>query len=735
VTALSDGEATVDAAPAREHQQAGTTDLQALFAPRGVLVVGASADPDKLGGAMARALSAAPVPVALVNSRGGPGMHTTAAEAADHVRRGGGSPDLAVVCVPAPACADVVEACAEQGVSAVLVCAGGFSEAGGDGVEHERTLRQAVARTGVRLLGPNTSGFFVPAAGLRASFVPGAAHLRPGGVAVVAASGGLNHALAFGLARHGSGLSLGVGIGSGLDVTAVDVLEHLAADPGTRAVALHLETVPDGPALLAAVRRTTRRLPVVVLVVGRHDVSGFAASHTGALATSWRTTRALLRQAGAVVVDREDDLVTAAAVLAQTRSAARPRPGAALVTAQAGPGLVVADVLHEAGVHVPELGSTTRATLGDLLPPLTYQLNPVDTGRPGPRHGEVVAAVAGDPAVDVVAVYALTEPVVDLPAAVAAARAACPVVLGLDGPSDEVVPALEAARSAGVPAVVGAQALARATAAVAEDAALRWATTRGAETSRASGAPGSPAGDGPAPVPTVAHGAWDEAAAKEVLDALGVTTPPRQLCHDRSAAHAALDALATGGRAVVVKVSDATIVHKSDVGGVHVGIRDHEALDVALDALAPLGRQPCLVEQMAPGGTDLVVGARRDPVFGPVVLVGLGGTATEVLADVAIAAVPATRAWLEGLPEELRSAALLHGHRGAVPVDTAALAVVLERLGDLLLANPDLAEIEINPLRATAAGLVALDAVVLTQPHASPPDEPRTRTGTRRNDT
>ena len=290
--------------------------LGSLFEPRGVVVIGASTDPDKLGGAMAASLAGPGLPVALVNSRGGGGMFTSVREAAD------GSPvplDLAVLCVPAAACAAVLEECADAGVGAALICAGGFAEAGGDGVEHERRLREAASSTGIRLLGPNTSGFFVPASGLRASFVPGVAHLTAGSVAVVAASGGLNHALAFALQRQDVGVSLGVGIGAGIDVTAVDVLEHLADDDRTTAIALHIETVSDGPALLAAVAKVSATKPVVALVVGEHDIGEFAQSHTGALATSWRTTRALLRQAGAVVVDDEDALVTAAATLAAVR--------------------------------------------------------------------------------------------------------------------------------------------------------------------------------------------------------------------------------------------------------------------------------------------------------------------------------------------------------------------------------------------------------------------------------
>ncbi|PWJ54151.1 acetyltransferase [Quadrisphaera granulorum] len=703
-----------------------STGLDALFAPRGVVVVGASGDPTKLGGAMAVALSAGERPVGLVNARGAAGTRTTVAEAAADVIDAGGVPDLAVLCVPAAACADAAAACAEAGVSALLVCSGGFGESGPEGAEHERRLLEVVRSTGLRLLGPNTSGYFVPGARLRASFVPDAAQVLPGHVAVVAASGGLNHALSFALQRSGEGVALGVGIGAGVDVTAADVLDHLAAtaesghgpvrteaSPGARSVALHLETVPDGPALLYAVHRVSRHLPVVALVVGENDIGGFAASHTGALATSWRTTRALLRQAGAVVVDREDDLLTAASALARGRL----RPGDAgvgLVTAQAGPGLLVADALHRAGVSLPELSPTTRERLGELLPPMTYQANPVDTGRPGPQHRDVVAAVAADPAISAVGVYALAEPVVDLPRAIAEADLGGTVaVVGLDGTSGEVDRARAAGHAAGLPVAVGPGALATALTALVHDARAQAALHRD-ETPTAMLAAAEPA-----VVPVVEAGPWDEARAKDLLGQLGIATPPRRVCHSRSEAHAALADLAPlgdGGR-VVVKVSDAAILHKSDVGGVHVGVRDGAGLDVALDALARLGDQPCLVEAMAAPGVDLVVGARRDPVFGPVVVLGAGGIATEVLADVAIAAAdPAllTRAQLLALPDQLRTRALLDGHRGAPAVDREQLADVLAALAALLASNPALEEVEVNPLRATADGLLALDAVIVT---------------------
>jgi acetyltransferase len=669
--------------------------IDRLVAPQGVVVVGASRDPDKLGGAMAARLADFPGPVALVNARGVDGMHRTVGDAVAAIRVAGGRADLAVLCVPARACPDVVRDCGLHGIGAALICAGGFAEVGVEGAVLQDRLLGLARREGVRVLGPNTSGFVAPGHGLFASFVPGVTQIEAGSVGLVAASGGLNHSLAFAFHREAVGLSLGVGIGAGVDVTAVDVLRHLAQDPATTAIALHLESVTDGPALLSAVRAAAEHKPVVAMVVGRHDVTAFARSHTGALATSWRTTRDLLREAGAVLVDRADDLVTATSVLAQLRLP-RGATRVGLVTAQAGPGLVVADALQEAGVELPALDDSTRERLAALLPPTTYQANPVDTGRPGPGHADVIRAVAQDAHVDVVAVYGLLEPVVDLPAAVESSmRAGYPVLLGVDGAQGPVREAHRQLAGTGVPVVTGPQALACAVTALVNDARRRTC-------------PPPPH----RPAPDAGSGPWDEAGAKSLLDGLGVVTPVRRVCRDRVAAHEALDAL---GGSVVVKICDRDILHKSDVGGVVVGVTTHQDLDDALDRLAGLGGPAVLVEAMAPDGIDLLVGARRDTVFGPVLLVGLGGIAAEADADVVVAGWPAAHEVLRDLPDRLRGRARLDGFRGQPPVDRERLAEVLDALGALLGANEHLTDIEINPLRSTRDGLVALDAVVVAR--------------------
>ncbi|WP_448616424.1 acetate--CoA ligase family protein [Modestobacter sp. URMC 112] len=672
--------------------------LDPLFAPRGIAVVGASRDPAKLGAVMARSLAGSPGTVVGVNARDADpaaGRFATVAEAA------AASPDpidLAVLCVPAPVSAQAVADAARAGVRAALVCSGGYAEAGGAGVGHQQDLLAAARDGGIALLGPNTSGFLVPARGLTATFVPGAGAVPAGPVAVVAASGGVNHALAFLLAEADVGVSLAVGLGNAVDVAAADVLTHLAGDEHTRAVALHVETVADGAALTAAVRSLTTRVPVVALVVGRNDVAEFARSHTGALATSWRTTRAALRAAGAVLVDDERELVDAVTALSALRLPPAADPGVGVVTAQAGPALLHVDGLRGRGVPVPRLAEATQTGVGALLPPLTYQANPVDTGRPGPGFGQVLATVAADPGIDLVSVYALAEPdALDLPAAVesALAQGAGPLVVGLGGPSDQVTPQRQALRKLGVPALGGPTALTVAVTALVEDARARGRSDRDT-------------GHQPRRVPVPTRD-LDEDEAKSLLGRLGIATPPRRACADRAEAHRALAELPGP---LAVKLLDAAVPHKSDVGGVHLGVRDAAGLDRALDALESIGASRFLVESMAPPGVDLIVGASRDPVFGPVVLVGLGGVVAEALADVAIAPAPLSAEEAGELADDLAGRALLDGFRGGPVADRSALGGILAALGDLLVSCPGIDDVEVNPLRVTTDGLLALDAVL-----------------------
>ncbi|WP_028923317.1 acetate--CoA ligase family protein [Pseudonocardia acaciae] len=670
--------------------------LRRLVAPRSIAVVGATAGPGKAGRAVMAALADFPVvhPV-----------HPTATEIAGrrvfaHVDAIPDPPELAVLVVGSAAVPDVLADCAGAGVDAVVVCAGGFAESGPDGVALQRRIRDIVTSTGIRLLGPNTSGLVNPALRACPNLMPSVRALRPGPVGIVAQSGGMNLALAFLLHQEGIGISLAAGLGNAVDVGFVDLLDHLAADEHTTAIALHVEGAPDGRALADAIRRATAVKPVVALKAGKADVGAFARSHTAALTGDWTLARAALTEAGAVVVDTPSELVDSIAALAHRRLPARDDPGVGVITGQAGPGLLTADQLLGSGLRLPELSETTARRLSALLPPLTYQRNPVDTGRPTDTFAQVVTAVAADDNVDATLVYALQEEhtpriIEDL----TTNRDATIFVTG--GLEQDIEPQRHALRAGGIPVytapdrgVVGLRAL------IADARAQALATRRAQPFTEHR------------PSPTAPKHELDEDQAKTLLARLGLASPRRAVATTHAQARAAMTAL---GAPVVAKLCDARVRHKSDIDAVHTGISSQDELLAALgriDAAAGGRARRYLIERQAGPGTELIVGAVRDPAFGPAVLLGLGGVDVEVLGRAAIRLAPMhpadAREMVNALPAAVRA-----GSRGKPPIRTAALIDLLVRLSAFMEANPHIGEIDINPLRVTADGLLALDALII----------------------
>jgi acetyltransferase len=665
--------------------------LDRLFGARSVAVIGASATPGKAGNALMGSLATFPGPVYAINQRG------EAVEGRRGFARIGDIPetvDLALFAVPVAAVLGALAECAEAGVGAAVIHSGGWAEAG------ETDLQAALAalgrESGLRILGPNTSGFFDPAAGLTASFVPAAAGFPPGGLAIVAQSGGVNHALAFQAAGEGLGIRLGVGLGNAVDVGFADVLDHLAGDAGVDVVALAVEGIADGRALVEAVETLADRVPVVALKTGRTDVDAFSRSHTGALTGSWRVTRAALAQAGAVVVDDLTALLDAAAALRLVRLPPTPEPGVGVVTGQAGPGLLLADELAFRGARIPELPAETVASLGDLLPPITFQRNPVDTGRPAETFGAVLDTVGAAPGIDVLAVYLIDEPdAVDTAAALASSTG--PSVLGLTAAPGRLADIRETLGPAGVPVLSTPERAARAVAAIVADARQR--ARRSAPVNSAA----------PAYRP---ESAWDEDAAKELVAALGIRTPRRIACASYDEAR---EAFAQLGPPVVAKELLAGLEHKTEAGGVHLGITDERALEDALAAIDRIPGARYLIEESVPPGPELILGGRRDPSFGPLVALGAGGTGVEAVDDASARLAPVPPLEAAAMLDELAAAAAFRGARGAPAVDEEELARAIVAFGALIAGRDDIAEVEVNPLRVTREGLVALDALVVAR--------------------
>ena len=676
--------------------------LSRLFDPKSIAIVGASTSPEKPGYQMVRAFEKFPGLLYPVNPRGGEILGHKVYPSLKLIPE---PVDLIAMVVPPQASADVLREAAACGAGAAFMVSGGFSETGDDGHRRQAEILDICRRGGIRLLGPNTSGFMRPDRKLFCTFLPAAGDIRSGSIGIVAQSGGINLTAAFLAHELGLGVSLSVGIGNGADVGVPETIAYLADDGSTRAIAVHLEGVGNGRELFDAIRNAVRRKPVIVLPVGKAELGGFAKSHTGNLMGAYELTCAALRQAGAVVVDTTSALIDGAHALSIRRLPPLERPGVGILTGQAGPGLLITDKLRQADIAIPEIGEDSIAIIRKLLPPLTYISNPVDTGRPLESFGEICSTLAMDPVVDAVLVYALHEAdSVDFADAVGAASESSgkPFIFATQGRPRDIDPLMTAVGKRGATAIASPDRAALAMRALAEDSMAQWRLQQSADIPATKALPRLPRTP-------------DEASAKDLLDRIGVPTPPREVCTTHEDAHAARRRLKG---AVVVKILDARIAHKTEVGGVHVGIRTTAQMDRALNAIdsIPTGRRRkrYLVEAMALPGIEVIVGARNDPSWGPVVLLGMGGIAAEALGDAVMRLAPFDRRDGLAMISELRAATLFDGFRGAPPGDRDALADLIVRIGNLAAGTAELREIDLNPVRVYENGLSVLDALIVT---------------------
>ena len=677
------------------------SSLSRLFDPRSIAVVGASANEEKPGFQILKALEPFRGTVHAVNPRGGTilgrSVHRSLGDVPEPV-------DLVALVLPAQHSLAVLKEAAAIGAGGAFVVSGGFAETGDAGAVLEAEIADACRDGGIRLLGPNTSGFLRPSRGLACTFLPAATEIPPGSIGIVAQSGGINLTLAMMANAAGLGVSLAVGLGNASDVGVAETLDYLATDPETRAIVIHLEGVVDGRTVFEAVRAMVPAKPVIAIPVGKADLGVFAKSHTGALMGNHRLTRSAVRQAGAVVVETLDDALDAAYALSVKRLGPGRDCGVGVLTGQAGPGLLMMDTLKDAGVSVPDLAPDTVARIANSLPPLTYMKNPVDTGRPDESFGTVLEALATDEAVDAILAYALIEGgALDIGGAViaAAGKTSKPVVFATAGALPETTKLVEALRNAGIPVFLAPDRAARAMAATVEDAGNRASSQPCALGSAPCGA------DRTAPPLTRPV---DEDAAKTLVSAYGIPTPRRAVCRSRVEAEAARTAMEGP---VVAKVLDPAILHKSDVGGVHLGIESAAALEAAIYAIDRLSSAGYLIEEMAPDGLDLILGARNDPSFGPTVLLGLGGTAAEAMDDVAVALAPLGPGEVDRMIDSLAGRALFGPWRGAPAPDRGAIREAAIGLARLIAGHPEIAEIDLNPVRVYAEGVIALDALIV----------------------
>ncbi|ARS90543.1 CoA-binding protein [Natrarchaeobaculum aegyptiacum] len=421
---------------------------KSLFDPSGIAVVGASKTPGKIGYEAMQNAIRFDGPVYPVNpSAEGTVMDR---EFVSSVTEIDGPVDLALCCVPAPIVPDVIDECAEAGIGGAVIFAGGFAEAGPEGQQLQDRIVETALEGDVSVLGPNTSGFLVPGSDLHATFATDVEHVPAGNVAIVAQSGGLAYALAFRSENEDRGVSAMVGLGNRATVGFEEAIEYFDGDEATDAIVLHVEGSDDARSLLETCEAVDT--PIVAYNVGEHDVGEFAESHTGALTGSYELYEAGFAQYGVPTVGSSQELLDAGNALADCPEPDGPNVG--VVTAQAGPGIAIADRLQALGATLPDLTPETQEVVEEILPGITFSDNPVDTGRPMPEFGDVVTAVAEDENVDVVLVYELYEAALGYPTdavETVVEDLEVPIVFGTAGPNEVLEEEVAELEALGVP--------------------------------------------------------------------------------------------------------------------------------------------------------------------------------------------------------------------------------------------------------------------------------------------
>lgn len=659
--------------------------------------------------------------------------------------------EVAFVVAPPHALESVLDDAGAAGVRSVIVLAAGYREAGPEGAAAEAALVEAAVRNDVTLLGPNGLGYLnLRAAAAPCSLAMGAPP-PPGPVSVLLHSGRLAGAVLDFTRAHGCGVGFVASMGNEAMVTTADVLDYLIEDPGTEVIALFLEGVRDAARFREQARRALAAgKPVVAMKVGTSPGGqAAAASHTGALAGDDAVAGAAFRQFGVARCDSlEELLVTAGAFAAGGRPRGR-RLG--VVTSSGGANDIISDLAHREGLAIEEFSERTRRTLAGHLPPFASPGNPLDVTAFGLANGAVMPrgpveqaleVVVDDPNLDLVLYLGPNVPQAEPSSAAARAavgdrvrdaaatiaRSPVPVYPVSFTCTDAGGYGLSLLAGAGLHVLAGLDLGMKAIGHV-----VRWQDKRTAVL--------------PAPAPSAASfsgritasgvrsvlgepGARrpSELTARRLLELGGVPVVPAELAAGPTAADVdALDEIGERlGYPLAVKVCSPDIAHKSDIGGVVLGVDTPEALRDAVarvlaagESVPDAGVLGALVSPMRPaGGTELIAGVTRDPVFGLVLTVGLGGVFTEVMRDVAHRLLPATPADVAEMLTELTGFALLRGARGTVPADLDVLTGVITRLGDLALAmdaglGPRFAAIEVNPLHVHGARVEALDALVV----------------------
>lgn len=750
--------------------------MQSFFAPRAIAVLGASADPQKLGYAVARNLIEGGYrgEVHLINPRGGFLFGRPMRPSLQEIE---GPIDLAVLIVPAPATPQALLQCAQRGIRAAIIPSGGFRESGPAGAELEAECLRIARQYDLRFIGPNCIGILDTHLPLDTTFLAPPPPLR-GDLALLSHSGALAAALIDWSRGQGFGFSRLVSLGNQADLTETDLLPACAADPHTRVLCLYLESLGEGRRFIAAARQITPHKPILALKTGRSQAGArAAASHTGALAGDEAAFDAAFDLAGVQRFDTLEEMFDSALALAACPLPAGGRT--AILTNAGGPGVLAADALEAQGLTLASLSPGTLKSLQALLPPAGSPRNPVDmlASASPTLYADSLRLLLQDENTDAVLVILPPSPVFpteEIAAALLAVTAGqskpvLPIVMGADlvGQTRAVF------RTAGLPsyafperAVKALGSLLRRSRFLQEEAQIALPFEVAASPDGLTPAKGGDSSPSAFAAPkslnlatveaflsggedaSAAAAAWEQIPAPEalfsclqtlpaesgplpvatvfaLLEAAGIDTASPRLA--QSAAQAAEQA-AQMGFPLVMKIESPDILHKSDIGGVRLGIDSPQAaarawqdlMEKASLALPQARLLGVTLQPQALAGQEVLLGMVRDPRFGPLMAFGSGGVEVEGLKDLAFGLAPLTRRQAQKMLAKTWAGRKLGGFRSLAAVDSEAVALALLRLAALATLEPRLAEMEINPLRVTAGGALALDARARLQAAALP---------------
>lgn len=685
--------------------------LDGFFAPRSVAVIGASRDPAKVGGSVLANLRSAGFEgrIVAVNARGGTVQGLPAVRSMLEVD---GPVDLAVVAVPASDVQTALEHCVARGVGGAVVISAGFREIGPEGAERESALRAWLRSQPIRVLGPNCLGWIRPARKLNVTFAPGMPVAGP--IAFISHSGALAVAILDWSRERRMGFSLFASLGNQADLTETDLLRAVMDDDETRVVAAYLEGVADGRRFFDALGALAAVKPVVVLKAGRSPEGARAvSSHTGALAGSDVAFEAAVKQAGAIRVRSIEELFDLARALST-----QPLPGGrrlTIITNGGGLGIVAADAARDVGLEVAPLAEEVRRRLRAVLPPTASLANPVDLvgDADAARFAHALHALGPEHGADALLILLTAQAATDSPTVARAILAATrdwplPIAAAFVGGA-RVSPGAHALEEAGVPCYPFPE---RAVAALG-GLALVASRRRGTRTTSPSAAPLVAAAFAKLRVSGTRGLGMPELAPILAARGIAVAAPVTAKTEDEAGTLAA-----RVGFPVALKIVSPDISHKTEIGGVQLGLTSSAAVVEAARTMReraqrerPAARlEGFSVQPMIAAGKELLLGSVRDPQFGPLVVAGFGGIYVEVLRDTATRLAPVDTSEARAMLDELRLAPLLRGARGEPPVDLPALAATIEQFSRLVADAPGLEELEINPLIASAAGVVAVDA-------------------------